>query len=129
MLGGAYLCFEAAEKILEAMGGHHAADHAPEMALSSAELETQKTAGAIRTDLILSAEIMAIALGSVQEQPFLLRAAALAIAGLLITIGVYGVVGLIVKMDDIGLHLSRRLNKDASDGFARYEGVAEATET
>ena len=108
MLGGAYLCFEASEKILEALGGHHAEDHAEALALSSAELEAQKTQGAIRTDLILSAEIMAIALAEVASRPLALQAAALAVVGLALTVGVYGVVGLIVKMDDIGLHLARR---------------------
>lgn len=108
MLGGAYLSYEAVEKIVEAFHPHHEAETIEDLALSSAQLEKQKVAGAIRTDLILSGEIMAIALGSVQDQPFLVRAAALAVAGLLITIGVYGVVGLIVKMDDIGLHLAQR---------------------
>lgn len=108
MLGGAYLSYEAVEKILEAFHPHDLAEEVTELALSSQQLEKQKVSGAIRTDLILSAEIMAIALGSVQDQPFLLRAAALAVAGLLITIGVYGVVGLIVKMDDVGLHLAGR---------------------
>ncbi|MDB5438471.1 MAG: hypothetical protein JWM33_898 [Caulobacteraceae bacterium] len=108
MLGGAYLSYEAVEKILEAFHPHDLNEEVADLALSSQQLEKQKVAGAIRTDLILSAEIMAIALGSVQDQPFLVRAAALAVAGLLITVGVYGVVGLIVKMDDIGLHLAGR---------------------
>ena len=108
MLGGAYLAFEATEKILEALRGEETGDEPEELALSSAELEKEKVAGAIRTDLILSAEIMAIALGSVEERPLALQAAALAIVGFAITVGVYGVVGLIVKMDDIGLHLARR---------------------
>jgi len=118
MLGGAYLCFEATEKILEALGGHHAADHVEELALSSAQLEAQKTAGAIRTDLILSAEIMAIALNEVASRPLALQAGALAVVGLALTIGVYGVVGLIVKMDDIGLHLARGKNR-AMAGLGR----------
>lgn len=108
MLGGAYLCMEAAEKILEALGHHHGEQHPEELAQSSAQLERQKTKGAIRTDLILSAEIMAISLASVADQPLWMQALALAVVGLALTIGVYGVVGLIVKMDDIGLHLSRR---------------------
>jgi predicted DNA repair protein MutK len=108
MLGGAYLCFEATEKVLEAIRPHPK-DEAPEpLALGSAELEREKVAGAIRTDLILSSEIMAIALASVREQPFLIQAASLAVTALLLTVGVYGVVGLIVKLDDIGLHLARR---------------------
>lgn len=111
MLGGAYLCFEATEKILEALGGHHAVDAPEELALSGPELEAQKVNGAIRTDLILSGEIMAIALNDVAGRPLALQAAALALVGILITIAVYGVVGLIVKMDDIGLHLARRQNR------------------
>ncbi|WP_411289175.1 DUF808 domain-containing protein [Phenylobacterium sp.] len=108
MLGGAYLCFEATEKIIEAVTPHDDTPQVDELALSSADLEKQKVAGAIRTDLILSGEIMAIALADVADRPLAVQAGALAIVGLLITIGVYGVVALIVKMDDIGLHLSRR---------------------
>ena len=107
MLGGAYLCFEATEKILEAVR-HEDHTEPEELALSSADLEKHKVSGAIRTDLILSAEIMAIALADVTSRPLGVQAAALAVVGLAITIGVYGVVGLIVKMDDIGLHLAAR---------------------
>ena len=113
MLGACYLCYEAAEKILEALTHHDAADELDELALSSAELENQKVSGAIRTDMILSAEIMAIALNDVTNQPLALQAAALAVVSLGITAGVYGAVGLIVKMDDIGLHLSQRRNRGA----------------
>jgi predicted DNA repair protein MutK len=108
MLGGAYLCFEASEKILELFDDEEVGDEPGEFALSSQEMEKQKVRGAIRTDLILSAEIMAIALGQVTDQPLVLQAVALAIVSLAITVGVYGAVGLIVKMDDIGLALSRR---------------------
>jgi len=108
MLGGAYLCYEASEKILEALGAHGEDEAGEALALSSAELERQKVGGAIRTDLILSAEIMAIALATVAEEPLAVQAGALVVVGLLLTIGVYGLVGLIVKMDDIGLHLARR---------------------
>jgi len=110
MMGGAYLCFEGTEKIVEAVIEHEDTDTPEELALSSRELEKQKVVGAIRTDLILSAEIMAIALNDVTERPLLVQAGALALVGLLITVGVYGVVALIVKMDDIGLHLSQRRN-------------------
>lgn len=113
MLGGAYLCFEAAEKIIEAVIEHEDTDEIEELALSSKELEKQKVGGAIRTDLILSAEIMAIALNDVADKPLAIQAGALALVGLLITIGVYGVVALIVKMDDIGLHLTQRRNPGA----------------
>src|SRR5437868_6871421 len=81
-------------------------DTPDELALSSAELEKQKVAGAIRTDLILSGEIMAISLAEVASQPILMQAAALAVVSVAMTVGVYGVVGLIVKMDDMGLHLA-----------------------
>lgn len=113
MLGGAYLCFEAAEKIVEAVIEHEDTDEIEELALSSKDLEKQKVSGAIRTDLILSGEIMAIALNDVTGQPLSIQAAALAVVGLAITIGVYGVVALIVKMDDIGLHLTQRRSASA----------------
>jgi predicted DNA repair protein MutK len=113
MLGGAYLCFEAMEKILEAFTSEAEGESPNELALSSADLEKQKVGGAIRTDLILSAEIMAISLSEVADQPLVIQAGALALIGLLMTIGVYGVVGLIVKMDDIGLHLAGRDNPSA----------------
>ena len=113
MLGACFLCYEAAEKIIEALAHHDAADDIEELALSSDELEKQKVGGAIRTDMILSAEIMAIALNDVTNQPLALQAAALAVVSLAITVGVYGVVALIVKMDDIGLHLSQRRNTGA----------------
>ena len=108
MIGGAYLAYEATEKIIEALRGEDTGDAVEELALSSAELEKEKIAGAVRTDLILSAEIMAIALAEVAAQPLALQDAALAVVSVALTVGVYGVVGLIVKMDDIGLHLSRR---------------------
>jgi predicted DNA repair protein MutK len=119
MLGGAYLSFEATEKIIEAFHKHEiAGEETEDLALSSAELEKQKVGGAIRTDLILSAEIMAISLASVQDQTFAIRAAALAVTALLVTGGVYGVVGLIVKMDDIGLHLAQRRSR-GTQAFGR----------
>ncbi|AEG48122.1 protein of unknown function DUF808 [Sphingobium chlorophenolicum L-1] len=108
MLGGAFLCFEAAEKLLEAVqGGHDLAEEALETH-SSKELEDQKVSGAIRTDFILSGEIMAIALGTVAAEPIWEQAIILVVVAILITAGVYGVVGFIVKMDDIGLHLAER---------------------
>ncbi|ATE64561.1 DUF808 domain-containing protein [Rhizorhabdus dicambivorans] len=107
MLGGAFLCFEGAEKVIEAVTGHgHAEEHVA--TTDPATLEKEQVSGAIRTDLILSAEIMAIALAEVATTPLLMRAAVLAAVGIAITIGVYGVVALIVKMDDIGLHLARK---------------------
>jgi len=112
MVGGAYLAFEATEKIVEIFTPHHdAVDEPDELALSSVDLEKQKVAGAIRTDLILSGEIMAIALAEVSRMSLPMQAASLAVVALLITAGVYGVVGVIVKMDDIGLHMAKRTNR------------------
>ncbi|HEX8445925.1 MAG TPA: DUF808 domain-containing protein [Sphingomonas sp.] len=108
MVGGAYLCFEGAEKLLEAFGGGHDEAADAEATVDSKALEEQKVSGAIRTDLILSAEIMVIALNEVADQSLLNQALALAGVGVLITVGVYGVVALIVKMDDIGLYLARK---------------------
>lgn len=107
MIGGAYLCFEGAEKVIEALTGGHG-DAAEEVATDPVALENQKVSGAIRTDFILSAEIMAIALGEVAEEPLLTQGVTLALVALAITAGVYGVVALIVKADDIGLHLAER---------------------
>jgi len=113
MLGGAFLCFEAAEKLLEAVqGGHDLVEEALETH-SSSELEEQKVSGAIRTDFILSGEIMAIALGTVAAEPIWEQAIILIVVAFLITAGVYGVVGFIVKMDDIGLHLAERRSAGA----------------
>lgn len=106
MAGGTYLCFEGAEKLIEVVfGSHH--DATEEMTLDPVALENEKVAGAIRTDLILSGEIMAIALADVADKPLVTQGVVLAAVGIAITIGVYGVVGLIVKMDDIGLHLAK----------------------
>lgn len=108
MLGGAYLCYEGAEKVYEALGGGHQGhgDDAPAAASGQAR-EEQMVAGAIRTDFILSAEIMAISLAEVADQTLWLRAATLLVVALVITALVYGVVGLIVKMDDFGLRLAQ----------------------
>ena len=108
MVGGAYLCFEGTEKIVEALFHHEEHGAAEPLALTSAEIEREKVSGAIRTDFILSAEIMAIALADVADRPLGIQAAVLAAVGILITVAVYGVVALIVKMDDIGLHLAAR---------------------
>ncbi len=108
MVGGAYLSFEGAEKLIEAMGGGHHETADTARAESAEALEKKTIAGAIRTDFILSAEIMAIALAEVAGGGIVQQAAALAIVALAITAGVYGAVGLIVKLDDIGLHLAGR---------------------
>ena len=111
MIGGAYLAFEATEKILEAMAGDHHSEAELLSADTPQELEARQVAGAVRTDFILSAEIMAIALNELAELGIWEQAAALALVGLAITVAVYGVVGLIVKLDDIGLHLAKRTSK------------------
>jgi uncharacterized protein len=106
MIGGAYLCYEGAEKLWEAIGPHHA--HADEaVGTQDPESEEELVGGAIRTDFILSAEIMVIALDEVADEPFLSRALILVVVALAITFGVYGVVALIVKMDDAGLRLAQ----------------------
>ena len=108
MLGGAYLCYEATEKIMEAVIGHDAHVADVPVGTSPGEMEEEKVSGAIRTDFILSAEIMAIALADVAESPLVTQGIVLAAVGIGITVVVYGAVGLIVKMDDIGLHLAQR---------------------
>lgn len=105
MLGGTYLCFEGAEKIYHRLK-HDDSHDVPAVVLGpDAEQETIK--GAIRTDLILSAEIMVIALKEVIDEHLLSRTIILVVVALLITLIVYGVVALIVKMDDIGLRLAQ----------------------
>ena len=109
MIGGAYLAFEAAEKITEKLLHEH---HHKQQLLDSIddpkELEALQVKGAVRTDLILSAEIMAIALASLESMSLTMTAAALTAVAFAITIGVYGAVAIIVKLDDIGLHLAQR---------------------
>ncbi|MEH3053167.1 MAG: DUF808 domain-containing protein [Patulibacter minatonensis] len=107
MVGGAYLCFEGAEKVWEALGHGYHSDAEDDGAVSGAEQEEQLVSGAIRTDFILSAEIMVIALNEVADEALLSRAASLVIVAFAITAGVYGVVALIVKMDDVGLKLAQ----------------------
>jgi uncharacterized protein len=107
MLGGTYLCFEGAEKIWQKISGHD--DHTEALATEiGPEQEKQMVSGAIRTDLILSAEIMVISLNEVADEPFLSRAVILVLVAIGITVLVYGVVAMIVKMDDVGLSLTKR---------------------
>ncbi|MBM2614801.1 DUF808 domain-containing protein [Actinoplanes sp. LDG1-06] len=101
MLGGAYLCYEGAEKVWAKVSGHAAHDD------EAAKDEKTLVSGAVRTDLILSAEIMVITLNEVIDEPFWSRLAILALVALVMTVVVYGAVGLIVKMDDAGLRLSQ----------------------
>jgi predicted DNA repair protein MutK len=114
MLGGAYLAFEATEKILEKLlHDHHHEEELVDAMIDPVELEKLQVKGAIRTDFILSAEIMAIALASLGPMPLWTTAAALVAVAFAITAGVYGVVGLIVKLDDIGLHMAGRRSRSA----------------
>lgn len=107
MAGGTYLCFEGAEKIYHKLKGDDH-DHDLPVAMQGPEAEAATIAGAVRTDLILSAEIMVIALKEVIDEPFISRTIIMVVVALLITVIVYGVVALIVKMDDIGLSLAGR---------------------
>jgi uncharacterized protein len=111
MIGATYLCYEGAEKVWGRIRGHDS--HAAPTATVGADAEKQMTAGAIRTDFILSAEIMVIALNEVADQPFVPRLIILIAVAFLITFAVYGVVALIVKMDDIGLSLAQRTSRFA----------------
>ena len=110
MLGGAYLAFEATEKILEIVLHDHHRQVELLQADTPQELEDRQVQGAIRTDFILSAEIVAIALNALGDLNLWEQAAALVFVSIAITVGVYGAVGLIVKLDDIGLHMAGRKN-------------------
>ncbi|NTF17071.1 DUF808 domain-containing protein [Agrobacterium rubi] len=123
MIGGVYLCYEGAEKLLEYVAPHAAHHHEDEVhggpAISPQELENTKVKGAVRTDFILSAEIMAITLANVSEglpvptdthtliSSIMSKAIAIGLVGIAITVVVYGVVGIIVKADDMGLNMAR----------------------
>ena len=120
MIGGAYLCFEGAEKVFHALFPHGDAEVAEDFDTQDpAHLEEEKIAGAIKTDFILSAELMTIALAAIPASTFWMEAITLAIVGILITVGVYGAVALIVKMDDIGLHMAANRKTAAARAFGR----------
>ncbi|MCW3012850.1 MAG: conserved rane protein of unknown function [Solirubrobacterales bacterium] len=104
MVGGVYLCYEGAEKLWEWVHPHEGAAAA---GTGEPPNEDKLVGDAIRTDFILSAEIMVISLNEVADEPLLARALILVVVAILITAGVYGVVGMIVKMDDVGLNLAR----------------------
>ncbi|MGE4367701.1 DUF808 domain-containing protein [Thermomonas sp.] len=115
MLGGAYLCYEGAEKLAhkllhgrEDARHHDALMHAvADTTVDLVALERDKIRGAIRTDFVLSAEIIVIALGTVAGKPLSVQIGVLVAIALVMTVGVYGLVGAIVKLDDVGLHLIR----------------------
>ena len=122
MCGGTYLCFEGAEKIL-----HHLLPHREKETESvqekGADAEDSLVKSAITTDLILSSEITVISLNEVIDQPFWMRLGALIFVGILLTLGVYGAVGLLVKMDDIGMALNERHNGKSTVGNALVKGM------
>lgn len=127
MIGGAYLCYEGVEKIYESVLPHAAYEH--ETAIESIDLdartfEDQKVSGAVKTDFILSAEIMAITLAALPEPSIAMQAAVLAVVGVGITALVYGGVALIVKADDIGLMLAR--SRSAGVAGSAMRGIGRA---
>jgi predicted DNA repair protein MutK len=127
MIGGAYLCYEGVEKLYEVILPHEARAHEVDIgsvALNPQSLEDEKVAGAIKTDFILSAEIMAITLASVPQAGFWTQAFVLAIVGIGITAAVYGVVALIVKADDVGVALAKNEHASATGALSRALGRA-----
>ena len=127
MFGGAYLCYEGAEKVLQAVMPHHAHQHEAQLgtvALNATTVEDEKVASAIKTDFILSAEIMAITLAALPAGSFVMQATVLALVGIGITVAVYGVVALIVKADDFGVALASNDRTSALAGIGRALGRA-----
>ena len=122
MCGGTYLCFEGAEKIFHAIL-HRGEEEEQTVEEKGPDAEDSLVKAAITTDLILSAEIMVISLNEVIDQPFWLRLGALVTVGVLLTLGVYGAVGLLVKMDDIGVALLKRHDGDSAVGTALVKGM------
>ncbi|HVZ30916.1 MAG TPA: DUF808 domain-containing protein, partial [Polyangiaceae bacterium] len=126
MLGGGYLCFEGVEKLFHELrhGKHENDERHAELLLAQlaqpdadlAAIEREKIRGAIRTDFVLSAEIVVISLGTVADAPFLTRVGVLSGVGVLMTAGVYGLVAAIVKLDDLGLYLAQRGRKAGGSG-------------
>jgi predicted DNA repair protein MutK len=126
MLGGAYLCFEGFEKIAHRLWPHGGDEAHEKLALALADpavdmvaLEKDKIKGAVRTDFILSAEIIAITLGVVANAPLVTQVTVLAGIAFVMTIGVYGLVAGIVKLDDAGLYLSQRPGSGFQRGLGR----------
>jgi hypothetical protein len=120
MLGGGYLCFEGAEKIFHVLFPH--GSHAIEEDMSIKDpghLEEQKIKGAIKTDFILSAEIMTISLAAIEAPTVWMQAATLAVVAIGVTLAVYGSVALIVKMDDVGLFLAKNAPTPVGRGLGR----------
>ena len=127
MLGGAYLCYEGVEKIFEIIMPHRAHEHEAQLvsvALKPQTLEDEKVASAIKTDFILSAEIMAITLAALPNGGLLTQALVLALVGFGITLAVYGAVAVIVKADDAGVALAKNNRPNAVGGLSRVFGKA-----
>ena len=116
MFGGAFLCFEGVEKVAHKVlhPKEEREDHVNHLRAVADEnvdlvaFEKDKVKGAVRTDFVLSAEILAIALGEVAVAPLVTRLLVLTVVAVVMTVGVYGLVGIIVKLDDIALHLSKK---------------------
>ncbi len=119
MLGGAFLCYEGAEKVMEKLGASKHGETLDDVIEDPVAFENKRVAGAIRTDLILSAEIMAIALNEVADETLITRGAVLALVAVVVTIAVYGAVGIIVKLDDVGLYLTKQVAA-WKQGFGRF---------
>ncbi|MEL6177939.1 MAG: DUF808 domain-containing protein [Myxococcota bacterium] len=119
MVGGAYLCFEGAEKVLHLVVPHEKSQAQAAEALDAALLEEKRVQGAIKTDFILSAEIMAISLAAVEADNVFTKAIILAVVAIGITAAVYGVVALLVKADDFGLRMSGPDNPGAIRAMGR----------
>ncbi len=131
MVGGAYLCFEGVEKLAHKFGHHEEEDQAHHDEIAQAlvdqnvdmvAFEEEKIKGAIRTDFVLSAEIIVIALGTVKEAAFSSQVAVVCAIAMIMTIGVYGLVAGIVKLDDGGLLLIKSTAQNAWGGFKRWLG-------
>ncbi|MBL4629925.1 MAG: DUF808 domain-containing protein, partial [Paraglaciecola sp.] len=131
VIGGLYLCFEGVEKLAkkflhskEELQQEHAKKLAAvaDPSIDLVALETRKIKGAIRTDFILSAEIVVIVLGTVQAEPFMTQVAVVSLLAFVITVGVYGLVAGIVKLDDAGLYLLRKSVSGSFNSIQRSAG-------
>ncbi|WDD97832.1 DUF808 domain-containing protein [Thalassomonas actiniarum] len=130
VLGGLFLCFEGFEKVFEKLFHRESAGQAHQeklklLAESDTDLvavEQEKIRGAIRTDFVLSAEIVVIVLGTLQEQTFEMQLMVLSALAIAITVGVYGLVALIVKIDDLGLYLLRKSVSGSFNSLQRFAG-------
>jgi len=121
MFGGAYLCFEGYEKVHQLFSKHHDTPQESEavIAITPEQLEEERVTGAVRTDIILSAEIIAIAYSQVAHQALLNQIVVMLAVAVFITVAVYGFVGLIVKADDIGVHFAQDRFNPAVQKFGR----------